>query len=276
MYILPAFDTCGTFGTCGTLFLSCPLLGPLFLMKLVVVIPTFNEKDNIGRLLHRVSGVLQGVRGWTWNILVVDDSSPDGTAEVVRERARRSRRIHLIEGRKKTGLGAAYLAGMREAFGKFNADVVVTMDADLSHDPKYLAEFLKKIEEGFDFVVGSRYISGGSVAKGWAPHRKLLSVLGNKIVAFLLERTELTDWTSGYRAIDKKVFKYVAPGISDFRGYTFNISFAYYAVVSGANVSEVPIRFIDRRSGESKLGFEYLLHTPFFLLGIRFGKRFKV
>lgn len=244
-------------------------------MKVVIVIPTYNEKDNIGSLIHRVNSALQAVRGWTWEILVVDDSSPDGTAEVVKERAERNRRIHLIEGRPKTGLGAAYLAGMEVAFENLSADVVLTMDADLSHDPKYLPQFLAKLAQGADFVIGSRYIPGGSIAAGWAPHRKFLSVFGNKVTSLLLETSAISDWTSGYRAIKKSIYKKVIGKISSFRGYTFNISFAYFAVLTGARVDEVAIRFIDRREGQSKLGFEYLFRTPIFLLKTRFGKMFK-
>lgn len=237
-----------------------------------MVIPTYNEAGNIGRLLHKISRVLEGIRGWTWQVLVVDDSSPDGTADIVRERAARSRRIKLLGSRVKAGLGAAYLAGMEEGFEKLDADVVITMDADFSHDPKVLPQFLEAIDQGVDFVVGSRYIQGGSIAKGWALHRKLLSVFGNKIAGLLLGNRDFTDWTSGYRAIKRGAYKKVVLKILDFRGYTFNISFAYFAAESGAKTAEVPIKFIDRRSGRSKLGFEYLFHTPIFLAKVYFGK----
>lgn len=246
-------------------------------MKAVVVIPTFNEKENILHLLKLLKEVLKKVKGWNFRILVVDDNSPDGTARVVRQYAKKYKNVHLLLRTKKVGLGAAYLAGMKEAFEKMKADEVLIMDADLSHSPKYIPDFLSKIEKGADFVVGSRYIKGGSIAKKWALHRKFLSVFGNKIAPFILGRNELGDWTSGYRAIRKEVYRKVYPMIredrAEFRGYTFNISFAYHAVVSGFRVSEVAINFIDRKSGESKLGLEYLFHTPVFLLKTRL-KRF--
>lgn len=242
-------------------------------MKAVVVIPTFNEKENVLCLLKLLEEVFKKVKGWNFRILVVDDNSPDGTARAVRQCAKKYKNIHLLLRKKKVGLGAAYLAGMKEAFEKMEADAILIIDADLSHNPKYIPDFLVKIEKGADFVVGSRYIKGGSIAKRWALHRKFLSVFGNKIVPFILGRNELSDWTSGYRAIRKGVYRKVYPMIredkAEFRGYTFNISFAYHAVVSGFRVSEVAINFADRKRGESKLGLEYLFHTPIFLFKTR-------
>lgn len=242
-------------------------------MKAVVVIPTFNERDNISRLIRALQRVLEKIKNWNFKILVVDDNSPDGTAAVVKEITKRNKKIRLLLRDKKTGLGAAYLAGMKEAFDKMKADVVLVMDADLSHDPRYLTKFFRLIEEGKDFVVGSRYVNGGSIPRTWAPHRKFLSVFGNKIVPLILGDNPLTDWTSGYRAIRKMVYykvkSQIAEDKAEFRGYTFNISFAYHAVRAGFKVSEVPIKFIDRTAGKSKLGFEYLLHTPLFLLKTR-------
>lgn len=242
-------------------------------MKAVVVIPTFNEKQNIQRLLKLLEEVFKKVKGWNFRILVVDDNSPDGTARVVRQCAKKYKNVHLLLRKKKVGLGAAYLAGMKEAFEKMEASTILIIDADLSHNPKYIPDFLAKIEKGADFVVGSRYIKGGSIAKRWALHRKFLSVFGNKIAPFILGRNELSDWTSGYRAMKKEVYRKVYPMIkedrAEFRGYTFNISFAYHAVVSGFKASEVAINFADRKRGESKLGLEYLFHTPIFLFKTR-------
>lgn len=238
-------------------------------MKLVVVIPTYNEAKNIKKLLENLFVVLDQLGSWNPQVLVVDDSSPDGTGEDVLRLAKKNKKIHLLARSRKTGLGAAYFAGMKEAFERMHADVVLIMDADLSHEPAYIPDFLQKIKEGADFIVGSRYIPDGEIAKGWAPHRKALSVFGNLITRLLLWSNSLADWTSGYRAIRKEVFLKVAPKLSDFRGYTFNISFAYFAVESGFKVGEVPIKFIDRTEGKSKLGFEYLYHTPIFLLKTR-------
>lgn len=242
-------------------------------MKAVIVIPTFNERENILRLLPKAREVISDISKWKMEILVVDDNSPDGTAAAVQEFAKKDRRIHLLLRGKKEGLGAAYLAGMKKAFGDMGADVVITMDADLSHKPNYLPNFLKKIEQGADFVVGSRRISGGEIPPDWPLHRKLLSIFGNIVVTFFLGSRKLTDWTSGYRAIGKHVYERVRQMIvedrAEFRGYTFNISFAYHAVAEGFKVAETPIKFPDRRRGKSKLGLEYLWHTPIFLFQTR-------
>lgn len=242
-------------------------------MKAVVVIPTFNEKENIQRLLKLLKEVFKKVKGWDFRILVVDDNSPDGTARAVRQCARKYKNIHLLLRKKKVGLGAAYLAGMKEAFEGLEADVVVVMDADLSHKPEYLPEFLKKILGGADFVVGSRRIPGGAIPQEWPVHRKFLSIVGNTLVTIFLGSRVLTDWTSGYRAIKKDVYKRVRQMIiedkAEFRGYTFNISFAYHTIIEGFKVVEIPIKFPDRKSGKSKLGLEYLFHTPLFLFKTR-------
>lgn len=246
-------------------------------MKSVVIIPTYNEKDNVGRLVKKLIGVFKKLPNWKIDILVVDDSSPDGTADVVKTLARNKKTIHLLLRKKKEGLGAAYLAGMREAFGKLKAEVCLILDSDLSHNPDSIPAFLAEIEKGADFVIGSRYIKGGAIAKNWALHRKFFSVFGNLTTSLFLGQNGISDWTSGYRAIKRKVFEKVAPKVSDkreFKGYTFNISFAYHTIDAGFKVAQVPIKFVDRKSGKSKLGFEYLLNTPIFLVKTKFGKLF--
>lgn len=241
-------------------------------VKAVIIIPTYNEQENILRLIAKLRAEIKKIRNWNFEILVVDDNSPDGTAKIVDKLSRRNRKIHVLLRKKKEGLGRAYLAGMKEAFGKLRADVAVIMDADLSHQPMYLPGFLKLVEDGFDFVVGSRYILGGEIAQGWAPHRKFLSVFGNKITSVVLATGAINDWTSGYRALGKKVYQRVAPILKDkeeLKGYTFNMSFAYHTVRSGFRVGQIPIKFIDRTEGKSKLGLEYLFNTPIFLFKTR-------
>lgn len=248
-------------------------------MKAVVVIPTYNEKNNIILLLNKLHEVAKKIKGWRLEFLVVDDNSPDGTAKTVHRYALAHKKTQLLLRKGKSGLGAAYLAGMTEAFGRLGADAVIVMDADLSHNPFSIPEFLKKIEDGTDMVIGSRYIKGGSTAKGWAPHRVFLSVFGNKTVSLFLGSGEIKDWTSGYRGIKKEVFLKVLPFIKnkrELKGYTFNISFAYYATICGFRVGSVPIRFADRTRGKSKLGFEYLFNTPIFLLKTRLSQFFRV
>lgn len=241
--------------------------------KLIVVIPTYNEVENIQELIKKLKKQFVNLPGWNPQILVVDGNSPDGTGLIIKKR--KDKNVHLLLEKQKKGLGAAYLLGMKHAFGKLKTDLVITMDADLSHNPSYLPKFLKKIEDGADFVVGARYIKGGSIPKNWPVHRKFLSVFGNLTTQFLLGSRSLQDWTTGYRAIKKEVFKKVYPLMEKdtaFKGYTFNISFAHHTVVAGFKTAQVPIDFIDRKAGESKLGLEYLYHTPIFLIKTRLKK----
>jgi dolichol-phosphate mannosyltransferase len=241
--------------------------------RAIIIIPTYNEKQNIDKLLSQIIKVGKKIKTWDLQILVVDDSSPDGTATVVENLKTKNKNIHLLVRKKKVGLGAAYLAGMKDAFEKMKADVIFKMDADLSHNPTYISKFLEKVEAGADLVIGSRYIKGGSIPKEWAIHRKVYSVLGNKIASFMLGTNKVNDWTSGYRAINKQTYKKVSPLMfgKTTQGYTFNMSFAYNTLKHGFVVSHVPIKFPDRKAGKSKLGLEYLIHTPIFLIKTRLG-----
>lgn len=248
-------------------------------MKVIVIIPTYNEKDNIQSLIKKLRREFIKLKKWNPQVLVVDGNSPDGTSQVVAKLTRKHKYVHLLVETKKRGLGAAYLAGMKFAVEKLKGSLLVTMDADLSHDPSYLSKFLAKIEGGCDFVVGSRYVRGGSIPKNWPFHRKFLSVFGNLVTQLVLASSAVHDWTTGYRAIKKEVFVQVAPRMEKdvtFKGYTFNISFAHHTIEAGFKVGEVPIRFVDRTAGESKLGLEYLFYTPIFLFKTRLGKFLKV
>lgn len=245
-------------------------------MRAVILIPTYNERGNMLPLFRKIRKVLPKLPRFEVSLLVVDDNSEDKTALVVEEESRRHKNIYLLLRKRRAGLGAAYLAGLTYAFGDLGAKVVVVMDADLSHDPKYIPIFLKKIESGADIVIGSRYIKGGLIAEGWAPHRKFLSVFGNKLVSIILG-DEIRDWTSGFRAIRKEVFEAVSEKITNtkgLRGYTFNVALAYFAKERDFKIFEVPIKFEDRRAGASKLGLEYLFHTPIFIFKTRLRKLF--
>ena len=244
-------------------------------MRAVIIIPTYNEKENVQKLIRQIKKEETGIKKWDIQILIVDGNSPDGTANFVKKLSKRQKNLHLLLETKKRGLGAAYLSGMKQAFGKMKADVVITMDADLSHNPSYLPKFLKMVEEGYDFVVGSRYIRGGSIPQNWPRHRKFLSIFGNLITQLLLSSQAIEDWTTGYRAIKAQVYNKVFPLMEKdaaSKGYTFNISFAYHTIESGFKAGQVPIHFVDRTAGESKLGMEYLMHTPIFLVKTRLKK----
>jgi dolichol-phosphate mannosyltransferase len=201
----------------------------------------------------------------------VDDSSPDGTADEVRDLQKKFHFLHLLVNKKKNGLGAAYLKGMAEAFGPMKADVAMEFDADLSHDPLKIPEFLAKLDAGADLVVGSRYMPGGSIPANWGLHRKFLSVVGNIFITVVLTSRAVHDWTTGYRAIRRSVYEAIVGEMNDrkFSGYTFQIGFLLKTLRHGFKVAEVPFHFVDRTEGVSKLGTEYIINILKYVLWTR-------
>lgn len=240
--------------------------------KAVVIIPTYNERENIQKIIPALQKVFKTIKNWDMHVLVVDDTSPDKTYEVVREMAKKEKNVHLLQNKQKAGLGGAYLKGMEEAFSRLDADIIFEFDADFSHDPEKIPEFLAAIDAGADFVLGSRYIKGGGIPSDWGFHRKFLSVVGNIIIATVLTNFHIRDWTTGYRAIKKEVYEAVHPLINSerFMGYTFQIGFLNNAVRKGFKIKEVPFQFVDRTIGESKLGTEYIKNTLYYIFKIRF------
>ena len=233
--------------------------------KAVVIIPTYNERENTKKIIPALQKVFKTVKNWELHILVVDDTSPDKTYEAVKEIAKTQKNVHLLQNKKKEGLGGAYLKGMAE------------FDADFSHDPEKLPEFLVKIDEGSDFVIGSRYIPGGGIPADWGLHRKFFSVVGNIVISIVLTNFKIKDWTSGYRAITKEVYEAVHPLINSerFMGYTFQIGFLNNAVRKGFKITEVPFVFVDRTIGESKLGAEYIKNTLLYIFKVRLNDLLK-
>ncbi|PWU24053.1 glycosyltransferase family 2 protein [Candidatus Cerribacteria bacterium 'Amazon FNV 2010 28 9'] len=240
--------------------------------KAIIIVPTYNEKENVVKLIPVLEEVFAGIHNWDMHVLFVDDSSPDGTADEVKKFAKKNKHVHVHINPQKRGLGAAYLSGMKEAFGELGADVVFEFDADFSHDPAKIPDFLNKIDQGFDMVIGSRYIKGGSIPSDWGFDRKVLSVIGNLFITFVFTDFRIHDWTSGYRAITKKVYEFVVDEMSDpkLSGYTFQAAFLRKAVRKGFKVAEVPFAFVDRKIGKSKLGSDNIKTTLQFVIGDRF------
>ena len=229
-------------------------------MKVVIIIPTYNEKGNIERLIQILEEeIFPQIKNHSMNILIADDSSPDGTEAVVRELMKKWNNVDINVG-EKHGLGAAYVRAMTYAIDKMGADVMFEMDADLSHDPKKIPAFLEKIDQGYDFVIGTRYSQGGSIPSNWGLSRKMFSVFGNLLVRFILLKFSIHDWTGGFRAIKKEVFLKEKEELNAFRGYTFQVSFLNKAVRDGFRIAEVPIAFTDRTLGKSKIAAsEYIV-----------------
>lgn len=239
--------------------------------KALVIIPTYNERENIEKTLIQVFDAFSSVENWNCGVLVVDDTSPDKTYELVKELQKKYKNLELLVNGQKSGLGGAYLKGMAQAFGPLKADVVFEFDADLSHDPSKIPLFLKKIDEGYDMVLGSRYIPGGSIPADWGFHRKFLSVVGNIVIMTILTNFKIRDWTTGYRAITRKVYESVYLELTSerFSGYTFQIGFLHKAVSRGFSVAEIPFHFKDRTFGKSKIGPEYIKNTLEYIMKVR-------
>lgn len=222
-------------------------------MNAVIVIPTYNEKGNIEKLINILEEeIFPLIKNYKMYIFVADDRSPDGTGEVVEDLIKKYKNLYIIYGEKK-GLGTAYLRAMNFAVEKIDADILFEMDADFYHDPKKIPEFLKKIDEGYDFVIGTRYSSGGSIPANWGLHRKIFSIFANIIIRTILVRISIHDWTGGFRAFTKKVFEKEKSHFDKYGGYTFQVAVLYNAVLDGFKIAEVPFHAKDRVLGRSKI-----------------------
>ena len=214
-------------------------------MRTIVVIPTYNEADNIEKITSAVMTAQPDV-----HILVVDDSSPDGTGEIAEKLAAGSSgRMHVMHRATKDGLGRAYIAGFNWALER-DYDAMIEMDADLSHDPMYLESIITAGQEA-DVVIGSRYLNGISVIN-WPLRRILLSLGANQYVRTMI-RVPIHDCTSGYRLYRRRVLESI--GLDNVRsnGYSFQVEMSFRAHIAGFTIVEVPIIFMERRAGQSKM-----------------------
>lgn len=241
-------------------------------MKAVIIIPTYNEAENIGRLIEvlRKEVFPKIPKKWNMHILVVDDSSPDGTGEVVKKLEKKYNNVHLFTNTEKVGLGGAYMRGMTHAISVYHPDVMFELDADFQHDQNLIPKFLEKIDQGADVVIGSRYMPGGSIPEYWGLNRKILSIGGNIYIRTLMMDKKVHDWTTGFRAIKPWVFEKVKNKITELKTYSFQISFLYFARKEGAKVAEVPLNFKERKYGVSKMpGVEGMIKTFWFITRMR-------
>jgi len=220
--------------------------------KLVVVLPTFNEKGNISDVIENILVQQKKLINWEMVILVVDSRSQDGTADEVKKLQRVHPNLMLLE-TPKEGLGRAYTRAFSYLDEKVHPYLVIQMDADLSHDPKEIPALIKKIEKGADFVIGTRYSKGGSIPTDWGLHRKIFSILGNQVIKFGFMKPKITEWTNGYRAIKFWLVKKAFDHIKNYSGYVYQIAFLDFALKNNAVLDEIPIHFKERKSGVSKI-----------------------
>lgn len=216
-------------------------------MKSVVIIPTYNEKENIEQIIRAVFGFPQG-----FHILVIDDGSPDGTAAIVKGLQNEFEgRLHIIERSGKLGLGTAYITGFKWAVGQ-KYDYIFEMDADFSHDPNDLPRLLSACtDEGYDVAIGSRYISGVNVVN-WPMGRVLMSYFASKYVHFITG-LPIHDTTAGFKCYRREVLETMELDKIHFKGYAFQIEMKFTAYKCGFKIKEVPVIFVNRRLGTSKM-----------------------
>ncbi|MCD6277099.1 polyprenol monophosphomannose synthase [candidate division WOR-3 bacterium] len=234
----------------------------------LVIIPTYNERENIESIIKDV--LKQNI---PVDVLVVDDNSPDGTGDIVRRLQEKDSRIHLIERSGKLGLGTAYIEGFKWAIEN-GYDFVFEMDADFSHNPNDLPRLYHALND-FDLVIGSRYIKGIRV-ENWPPSRKLLSYSANLFARFVTG-VPVRDLTSGFKGIRSSILKKLDLGKIKADGYGFQIEIHYYSYWNGFRVKEIPIVFVDRRAGRSKMS-KQIIREAFqvvILLGIKRFMRWK-
>ncbi|PIS09413.1 glycosyltransferase family 2 protein [Candidatus Beckwithbacteria bacterium CG10_big_fil_rev_8_21_14_0_10_34_10] len=246
-------------------------------MKVVIIIPTYNERENIKNTLKALEEVFPQVEEkYEMHILVVDDSSPDGTGEIVKELMKTKNFVHLFVNKEKAGLGAAYIKGMKYAIEKLQADLVFEFDADGSHQPKYIPGMLKEVTKGADVVVGSRYVPGGSMPKDWGFDRKLISFFGNLMCQSVLFTWQYKDMTSGYRVSKTSFLKRIDLDALLSKQFAYKIHLYYAFHKLKAKIVEFPIAFVDRAKGKTKFPKNNIIDSlrVIFTLRFRESKKF--
>jgi dolichol-phosphate mannosyltransferase len=213
--------------------------------RVLVIVPTYNERENIGRLIETV--LAQDGR---LEVLVVDDGSPDGTGEIVDEIIAGNGRVHILRRASKLGLGTAYIAGFRWAIER-GYDLILEMDADFSHDPAHLPQFLRA-SEAADVVLGSRYQGGKVTVVNWPIARLILSYFAN-VYARMVTGLPVWDGTGGFKAFRRKVLEAIDLNSVRSNGYAFQIEMSFRAWKRGFRIVEIPIVFVDRTEGTSKM-----------------------
>ncbi|NQU07521.1 MAG: polyprenol monophosphomannose synthase [Candidatus Abyssubacteria bacterium] len=229
----------------------------------LVVIPTYNEAENIERLIEEVTGAVEGVR-----VLVVDDNSPDGTGDIVRKVGERNPNVLLESRPGKLGLGTAYVHGFKRALSMPGVDCIFGMDADFSHSPQYLPDFLNALEK-YDVVVGSRYLDGISVVN-WPIRRLFISFFANNYARFITG-LPIRDCTSGFCCYKREVLERINLDAVRARGYSFLVEMKFRVHQLGFSIGEVPIIFFERRSGKTKMSKFDILEAIFTVWKLRLG-----
>lgn len=229
-----------------------------------VIIPAYDEVENVGRLIPELFSRYPDIC-----VLVVDDASPDGTANIVKHLQGRYRRLELLERPAKLGLGSAYREAFALALARPEVEAVVTMDADFSHDPAAVGSLLAALE-AYDVAVGSRYVAGGAI-RNWPVHRRLLSFFGNRYAQAILG-CRVADLTAGFHAIRREALGRVATSSMRTEGYGFLIELKWRLSQAGCRIAEIPVTFEERRQGTSKLSRSTVWEAALLPWRLRFGR----
>lgn len=233
-------------------------------MKTLIIIPTYNELENLRPLLKELFSYAPET-----DVLIVDDNSPDGTGTLADELHEQNPQVQVLHRAGKLGLGTAYIAGFKYAVAH-NYDAAFEMDADFSHDPRYLPDFLKAIEDA-DLVIGSRYIPGGNTPN-WSFMRRMISGCGNVFARFMLG-IPVHDCTAGFRCYRREVLESIDLDTIQSQGYAFQVELAYRVMRQDFKIVETPIIFMDRRVGKSKMSRAIVLEAFIYVLRTKFGKK---
>ncbi|WP_176229651.1 polyprenol monophosphomannose synthase [Candidatus Hakubella thermalkaliphila] len=227
-------------------------------MRSLLIVPTYNERDNLRSLAEKIFSASLKV-----DVLVVDDDSPDGTGEVGEELAGQYQHFQILHRKNDRGYGKACLEGFKRAIQQ-HYDYICTMDADLSHDPSELKNLLARLDE-YDVVIGSRYVEGGKMEVDWSLFRRAVSRLGSAFARFMLGLS-LKDCTSGYRCYKRKVLESLDLDKIGSEGYSLLMEILYLCQQKGFRIGEVPIIYVDRQRGKSKLNRRVILEALFYVL----------
>lgn len=248
---LPSHESCLDYVQNSPLGPLIPRTAVQFDQPILIVLPTYNERQNIEAVIQSIGRYLAA------DILIVDDNSPDGTGQIADELSRRHPHIHVLHRSRKEGLGSAYVAGFHWALTR-HYHLVIEMDCDFSHAPWDLPRLVYQSATA-DLVIGSRYIPGGTT-ENWNMQRRLVSKLGNAYVRLFLG-SAIRDWTGGFRCFRRELLAQMNLAGIRAKGYVFQVEIAWLAVRLGARVREIPIRFRDRAYGRSKLGWSTIFEA---------------
>lgn len=244
--------------------------------KVVVVMPAYNEAENIRRMINElVDHEFPKITGAEMHLLVVDDNSPDGTGKIVKEAQTTRKNLHLLQGEKQ-GLGWAYIRGFKYAMQNLNADAVMEMDADFQHPPRFVKPMVQAYLDGAEYVIGSRYIKGGSVPKEWAMSRKAVSFFGNLFIRLVLLKPSLHDLTTGFRLtkVVGVLDKIDLDHLMEPERFAYKVDLLYQSIKNSKKTVEVPLEFASRTAEQSKFNPKEMVST--FKVAIILGIKDKI